>query len=179
MPTHDWHSPVLADKIRKTGPRRLRRGPPLTRAAGPDRRRRPPGSPPADAAWLSDSWGGPAGLAGSGCAWGAVRKGVVLAVACTYFRGGTYEDVACFTARQHRLRGLAAACVTALCQDIAARGRTPSWTCARDNKPSRLLAWTTGFRLQHEYDHYAVGRPRTPHAAVPEQRGAHPPRERV
>ncbi|MET7802597.1 hypothetical protein ABZS78_39705, partial [Streptomyces decoyicus] len=31
--------------------------------------------------------------------------------------------------------------------DIAARGHTPSWTCSRDNRPSRLLAWTAGFRL--------------------------------
>ncbi|MGW3730053.1 GNAT family N-acetyltransferase [Streptomyces sp. NPDC000851] len=113
-----------------------------------------------DASWLSASWGGPAGLAASGHAWAAIgRKGRVLAVACTYFRGTAYEDVAAFTAPDHRRHRLALACVTALCDDIAARGRTPSWNCSVLNRSSRLLAWTAGFRLVREYVHYAVGSP--------------------
>lgn len=71
-----------------------------------------------------------------------------------------------------RRRRLALACVTGLTEDIAARGRTASWCCSRHNRPSRLLAWTAGFRLVRESTHYVTGpvRPvrrasRLPHAA--------------
>ncbi|MFF2808195.1 GNAT family N-acetyltransferase [Streptomyces sp. NPDC058000] len=113
----------------------------------------------AESAWIHASWGGPAGLAASGHGWAAFEKDRVLAMACTYFRGSAYEDVACLTVPEHRRQHLALGCVTALCQDIAARGHTPSWTCSRDNRPSRLLAWTAGFRLEHEYVHYRTGPP--------------------
>ncbi|MFD3579913.1 GNAT family N-acetyltransferase [Streptomyces sp. NPDC058644] len=114
----------------------------------------------ADSAWIHASWGGPEGLAASGHAWAAVdRHGRIAAVACGYFTGDTYEDVAVITAPEHRRERLALACVTALCEDIAARGRTASWSCARDNRPSRLLAWTAGFRLHREYVQYATGSP--------------------
>ncbi|MEV0173727.1 GNAT family N-acetyltransferase [Streptomyces sp. NPDC050803] len=122
-----------------------------------------------DASWLSASWGGPLGLASSGHGWAALsRKGRILAVACTYFRGSRYEDVAVFTVPDHRRHRLALACVTALCQDIAARDRVPGWNCSVLNRASRLLAWTAGFRLVREYVHYAVGGPahRTPLSAA-------------
>ncbi|QHA09780.1 GNAT family N-acetyltransferase [Streptomyces broussonetiae] len=113
-----------------------------------------------DAAWLSASWGGPLGLAACGHAWAAVdRTGHILAVACTYFRGTGYEDVAVYTVPDRRRHHLGLACVTALCADIAARGRTPSWNCSLHNRASRLLAWHAGFRLVREYVHYAVGSP--------------------
>lgn len=112
-----------------------------------------------DMAWIHASWGGPAGLAASGLGWAAFAKDRALAVACTYFGGTTYEDVACVTVPELRRQRLALACVTALCQDIVARGHTPSWTCSRDNRASRLLAWTAGFRLEHEYVHYFTGQP--------------------
>lgn len=115
----------------------------------------------ADAAWIHATWGGPAALAASRLGWAAVDRDRMLAVACTYVLGTAYEDIACFTAPDHRRRGLALACVTALCRDIAARGRTPSWTCSRDHRPSRLLAWTAGFRLRHEYVHHFTGQPAT------------------
>ncbi|WP_210585921.1 hypothetical protein [Streptomyces sp. GESEQ-35] len=93
-----------------------------------------------DASWLSASWGGPLGLAASGHGWAALsRKGRVLAVACTYL--------------------LALACVNALCEDIAARNRTPGWNYAVLNRAGPLLAWTAGCRLVREYVHYAVGSP--------------------
>ncbi|QHC23109.1 GNAT family N-acetyltransferase [Streptomyces sp. GS7] len=117
-----------------------------------------------DTAWIHASWGGPAGLAASGAGWAAFRKGHLgqperlLAVACTYFQGTAHEDIACVTVPDARRQRLALACVTALCRDIAARGRTPTWTCSRDNRPSRLLAWTAGFRLAQEYVHYVTGR---------------------
>ncbi|MGW2080132.1 GNAT family N-acetyltransferase [Streptomyces sp. NPDC001939] len=85
----------------------------------------------------------------------------MLAIACTYFRGTRHEEVAVFTAPDHRRHRLALACVTALCADIAARGHTPTWNCSVLNRASRLLAWTAGFRLVHEYVHYAAGCPAT------------------
>ncbi|MFF1359809.1 GNAT family N-acetyltransferase [Streptomyces sp. NPDC058297] len=113
-----------------------------------------------DSAWIHASWGGAAGLATSGHGWAAVdRGGQVLAIACTYFRGTRYEDVAVFTTPDHRRHRLALACVTALVPDITGRGHTPSWNCSVLNRASRLLAWTAGFRLVREYVHYAVGSP--------------------
>ncbi|MER6046055.1 GNAT family N-acetyltransferase [Streptomyces sp. NPDC001793] len=114
-----------------------------------------------ESAWIHTSWGGPAGLSASGHGWAAFDRHRVLALACTYFRGSRYEDIACLTVPEHRRQRLALACVTALCRDIAARGHTPSWTCSRDNRPSRLLAWTAGFRLEHEYVHHLTGQPAT------------------
>ncbi|MFE5924003.1 GNAT family N-acetyltransferase, partial [Streptomyces sp. NPDC056468] len=113
-----------------------------------------------DAAWISASWGGPLGLASSGHGWAAAsRKGRILAVACTYFRGDEYEDVGVYTAPDHRRHRLGLACVNALSADIVARGRVPSWNCSVHNRASRLLAWTGGFRLVREYVHFAVGSP--------------------
>ncbi|PWI16939.1 GNAT family N-acetyltransferase [Streptomyces sp. Act143] len=113
-----------------------------------------------DASWLSASWGGPAGLAASGHAWAAVgRTSRILAVACTYFRGTRYEDVAVYTVPDRRRHHLALACVTSLCADITARSHTPSWNCSVHNRASRLLAWRAGFRLVREHVHYAVGSP--------------------
>ncbi|MFI0790321.1 GNAT family N-acetyltransferase [Streptomyces lydicus] len=139
--------------------------PPHPRPRGVTVRRLMPDDAPAvaalgsEAAWIHASWGGPAGLAASGHAWAAFDKEHVLALACTYFRGSRYEDVACLTVPEHRRQRLALACVTALGQDIAARGHIPSWTCSRDNRTSRLLAWNAGFRLEHEYVHYLTGQP--------------------
>ncbi|WP_367139765.1 MULTISPECIES: GNAT family N-acetyltransferase [Streptomyces] len=73
------------------------------------------------------------------------------------FLGSRYEDIAVATLPQERGRGLATACVRALCADITARGRIPSWTCSRNNQPSRHLAAKSGLRLVHECVHYAVG----------------------
>ncbi|MFI8370250.1 GNAT family N-acetyltransferase [Streptomyces sp. NPDC085466] len=126
-------------------------------------RRLVPGDAPALAAldpasaWIHATWGGPAGLAASGAAWAAFRRDRVLAVACSRFLGSRYEDVACATAPGERRRHLALACVTALTADIEARGHRAGWSCSRDNRPSRRLAWTAGFRLAHEYVHYAAG----------------------
>ncbi|MEU8761976.1 GNAT family N-acetyltransferase [Streptomyces sp. NPDC048659] len=117
-------------------------------------------------AWIHAGWGGPGGLAGSGRGWAAFRRDRVLAVACTRFAGSAYEDVACVTAPEERRRRLTLACVTGLTADIAARGRTASWCCSRDNRPSRLLAWTAGFRLAREYTHYATG-PVSPASRLP------------
>ncbi|MFD7339597.1 GNAT family N-acetyltransferase [Streptomyces violascens] len=111
--------------------------------------------------WIHASWGGPTGLAKSGHAWGAFHRGDLLAVACTYFLGSRYEDIAVVTVPDHRRRQLALSCVVALCADVETRGRSATWTCSRYNRPSRLLAWTAGFRLEREYVHYATGTARS------------------
>ncbi|MFC5143475.1 GNAT family N-acetyltransferase [Streptomyces aureoversilis] len=120
---------------------------PAVRAAGPD------------LAWIAESWGGPAGLAASGHGWGVFRDSCLLSLACTFFAGSRYEDIAVATLPAARGRGLASACVRALCADVTARGRIPSWSCSRDNHPSRHLAVKSGFRLIHTYVHYALGAP--------------------
>ncbi|MBF6053031.1 hypothetical protein AF335_20760 [Streptomyces eurocidicus] len=107
--------------------------------------------------WIAGTWDGPRRLAASGRCWGAFHDGRLLSLACTYFRGSLYEDIAVATRPEERGRGLAAACVRGLCADITARGTLPTWTCSRHNEPSRRLAATAGFRLYREYVHYAVG----------------------
>ncbi|WP_407835819.1 GNAT family N-acetyltransferase [Streptomyces sp. DSM 116496] len=79
-------------------------------------------------------------------------------MACTYGLGSRYEDVAVHTDPGRRSQHLVLACVNALCEDTAARGRMPSWSCFRHNRTGRLLAWQAGFRLQREYVHYSTGR---------------------
>jgi hypothetical protein len=111
--------------------------------------------------WISTTWGGPEVLARSGHGWAAFRKGRVLAVACTRFAGSRYEDVICATDPAEQRQHLALACVLGLTADIAARGRTATWSCSRENRASRLLAWTSGFRLLCEYVHHTTG-PLTP-----------------
>ncbi|MFD6249105.1 GNAT family N-acetyltransferase [Streptomyces roseolus] len=108
------------------------------------------------------TWGGPEGLARSGHGWAAFRKDRILAVACSRFTGSRYEDVACATDPSERRQHLALACVVGLTADIAGRGRTATWSCSRENRASRLLAWTAGFRLLREYVHHTTG----PHGAV-------------
>lgn len=98
----------------------------------------------------------------AGLCWGAFHRGRALSLACTYILGSRYEDVAALADPGHRRQHLALDWVTALCHDIASRGRTASWTCSRDNRPSRLLAWSAGFRLTREYVHYATGPARRP-----------------
>ncbi|WP_405442273.1 GNAT family N-acetyltransferase [Streptomyces avidinii] len=105
------------------------------------------------------TWGGPDALARSGYAWAAFRNGRIVAVACTYFLGTAYEDIACISVPDPRLQHLALACVDALCSDIATRRRTPSWTCSAGNRAGRLLASSAGFRAEREYGHFAVGAP--------------------
>ncbi|MEV4744450.1 GNAT family N-acetyltransferase [Streptomyces sp. NPDC049555] len=122
---------------------------PAVRALGPD------------LAWIAESWGGPAGLAASGRGWGTFRDGRLLSLACTFFAGSRHEDVAVATLPEERGQGVGSACLRALCRDIITRGRIPSWTCSRDNHPSRRLASKSGFQLIHTYVHYALGAPVT------------------
>ncbi|MFB0632434.1 GNAT family N-acetyltransferase [Streptomyces sp. AB3(2024)] len=121
--------------------------------------------PPA-MSWIHHTWGGPEALARSGYAWAAFHGNRIVAVACTYFLGTAYEDIACVTVPDPRIQYLVLDCVNALCSDIAARRHTPSWTCSTANRPGRLLAWTAGFRPKIEYTHYVVGAPAAKEGAV-------------
>ncbi|MEV7416538.1 GNAT family N-acetyltransferase [Streptomyces sp. NPDC089919] len=109
--------------------------------------------------WILRTWGGPHPFARSGYAWAAFHQGRIVALACTYFLGSEYEDIACASVPDPRLRPAVLACVHALCFDIAARRRTPSWTVGAGDRSSRLLAWHAGFRPEHEFTRFAVGDP--------------------
>lgn len=116
-------------------------------------------------AWLGHTWGGALRLAESGRAWGAFRDGRLVSVACTRFVGAVYESVTAATLAGHRGLGLASLCLDALGADVAARGRTATWICARDNSAARALALRAGFRPEREYVEYKAGRVRPCHGS--------------
>jgi RimJ/RimL family protein N-acetyltransferase len=107
--------------------------------------------------WISKTWGGPQGLAASGCAWGAFIDRQLASVACTFFYGEKYEDIGVVTEPEFRGLGLSTACAAALCDDIQARGRQPSWTTSPDNTASLRVAEKLGFVFQREDRLYVVG----------------------
>lgn len=108
-------------------------------------------------AWISETWGGHAGLAASEKAWVAVADGRVVAVAAAFFVGRAYEDVGVVTEPGYRGRGLGTACAAAVVADIRARGRRPSWTTSPDNAGSRGIAARLGFVHARDDVLYAVG----------------------
>jgi RimJ/RimL family protein N-acetyltransferase len=111
-----------------------------------------------EVAWISGTWGGPAALAASDAAWGALVDGRLVAVACSFFFGEHYEDIGVITEREYRGQGLSTACAAALCADIQARGRRPSWSTSPDNAASRRVAEKLGFRVNRHDRLTVVGR---------------------
>ena len=109
--------------------------------------------------WIAKTWGGAAGLAASGLAWGAWRNGRLAAIACTFFLGDHIEEIGVATEPLHRGRGLGVACAGALCQDIRARYHTPSWTTSPDNIASLRVAQKIGFRHHRDDVLYVTGMP--------------------
>ena len=107
-------------------------------------------------AWITRTWGGPAGLATSRLAWGAFVDGELASVACTFFLGFRHEELAAVTEPHARRRGLSTACAAALCADIRARGRRPGWSTSAANAASRSTAERLGFHLVREGLLYAV-----------------------
>jgi RimJ/RimL family protein N-acetyltransferase len=103
---------------------------------------------PPKASWIANTWGGPAGLAESGHAWGAFVDRRLVSVACPFFVGERYEDIGVVTEPEHRGVGLSVACAGALCHDILRRGRRPTWTTSPDNTASLRVAEKLGFQLQ-------------------------------
>jgi GNAT superfamily N-acetyltransferase len=110
-------------------------------------------------AWICETWGGPAGLAASGMAWGAFDDGRPVAVAAAFYVGRAHEEVGVVTEPGQRGQGLSTACAAALIGDIRARGRRPSWTTSPDNTASRAVAARLGFVSVRDDVLYAVGVP--------------------
>lgn len=77
-------------------------------------------------AWISDTWGGPDGLAASGHAWGAFDGRRLATVACTFFLGRRYEELGVVTDPAYDGHGLGTACSARLCEDVRERGHVPS-----------------------------------------------------
>ena len=96
---------------------------------------------------MAKTWGGPAGLAASGHAYGAFDGDRLAAVTCTFFRGLRHDDAGVVTEPELRGRGLGTASALAWCAGILAQGRVPTWTTSVDNAPSRGIAERLGFEL--------------------------------
>jgi RimJ/RimL family protein N-acetyltransferase len=111
----------------------------------------------AESAWISKTWGGPAGLAASGYVWGAFAGDHLAAVANIFFLGDRYEEIGVVTEAEFRGLGLSVACAGSLCEDIQARGRIPSWTTSPDNMASMRVAEKLGFTFQRSDYLYVIG----------------------
>ena len=98
-----------------------------------------------DVDWIAKTWGGPAGLAASGYAWGAFAGGRLVSLSCSFFVGVHFEDVGVVTEPEFRGQGLSVACTGALCEEIIGRGRRPCWSTSPDNNASRRVAEKIGF----------------------------------
>jgi len=109
--------------------------------------------------WICHTWGGPAGLAASGYAWGAYLDDRLVSVACTFHAGERYEDIGVVTEKESRGLGLSVACAGKLCEDIQSRGRRPSWSTSPDNTASQRVAEKIGFSLQRRDILYVIGTP--------------------
>jgi RimJ/RimL family protein N-acetyltransferase len=117
--------------------------------------------------WIADTWGGAAGLARSGFAYGAFVDGRLASVACTFFVAERFEDLGVITEPAFRGHGLSPACAAAVCADIRARGRVPSWTTSPDNTASLRVAEKLGFTPGHHDRLWVVGRSVPPAAVYP------------
>jgi RimJ/RimL family protein N-acetyltransferase len=111
-----------------------------------------------ESSWVTSTWGGPPGLAASGLAFGAFVDGRLASVACSFFIAERFEDIGVITEATLRGRGFSAACAAALCADIRARGRTPSWSTSPDNAASLRVAEKLGFTLDHHDRMWVIGR---------------------
>lgn len=113
----------------------------------------------AESTWVTQTWGGGRALAKSGYGWGAWVDGELAAVACTFFLGNAHEDIGVATEAGYRGLGLSTACCYALCQDIIARRRTPTWATSPANIASWRVAEKLGFERVRDDWLYVVGRP--------------------
>ncbi|MCB9133933.1 MAG: GNAT family N-acetyltransferase [Anaerolineales bacterium] len=98
--------------------------------------------------WIYKTWYGAENLAKSGHAWGAFADGQLVSVANTFFVGARYEDLGVITELGFRGRGLSVACAGAMCTDVIARGRIPSWSTSTDNLASMRVAEKLGFQFE-------------------------------
>ena len=108
-----------------------------------------------ESAWVTKTWGGAAGLADSGKAWGAFVQGNLVSVACTFFLGIQYEDLGIVTEPAYRGHGLSTACTAALVQDVLRQGKRVSWNTSTSNAASMRVAKKVGLRFSR-YDQLFV-----------------------
>ena len=111
------------------------------------------------AAWITKTWGGPAGLASSGHAWGAFADGRLVSVACTFMVGSRHEDLGVATEPGFQGRGLSTACADALCADVRRRGRQATWSTSPHNLASLRVAAKLGFTERRRDCLYVIGVP--------------------
>jgi hypothetical protein len=107
--------------------------------------------------WITKTWNGPAGLAQSGKAWGAFAGHNLVAVACSFFVGKEYEDIAVVTEPGYRNLGLSTACAGKLCRQILVNGKKVSWTTSVENSSSRRVAEKLGFKLDRLDRLFVIG----------------------
>jgi predicted GNAT family acetyltransferase len=62
----------------------------------------------------------------------------------------------------NRARSFAGACSAAVCADVVARRRTPSWTTSTDNIASMRVAERLGFAFRRSDVLYLIGTPALP-----------------
>lgn len=108
-------------------------------------------------AWIAKTWGGAEQLAASGYSWGAFAGGRLVSVACSFHVGDCCEEIGIVTESDFRGRGMSSACAGALCEDIIARGKTPSWSTSTDNLASLRVAEKLGFGFDRNDVLYAAG----------------------
>jgi RimJ/RimL family protein N-acetyltransferase len=117
--------------------------------------------------WISGCWSGPSGLAASEMAYGAFVDGRLVSVACPFFVAERFEDIGVVTEPGYRGRGLSPACAAAVCADVRARGRLPSWTTSPDNGQSLRVAEKLGFVEHHRDVLWVFGRQAPKPPALP------------
>ncbi|MEZ4869595.1 MAG: GNAT family N-acetyltransferase [Caldilineaceae bacterium] len=110
-----------------------------------------------ESAWISKTWGGPAGLAASGYAWGAFVGDQLAAVANVFFVGDQYEEIGVVTEPAFRGRGVSTACSGVICEEVRKRGHIPSWTTSPDNIASQRVAEKLGFQWVRADVLYVIG----------------------
>lgn len=109
-----------------------------------------------ESAWISKTWGGPPGLAASGCAWGAFSGDQLVSVAATWYLGDVHEELGVVTEAAFRGRGLSAACAAALCADVRSRSHQPTWSTSPDNQASLRVAEKVGFSITGKAQLYVI-----------------------
>lgn len=112
---------------------------------------------PEDLRWISISWEGPEGLAASGLAFGAFAGERLVSVAAPFSMGDRYDDIGVVTDPDFRRRGINAACVAQVIDEIVERGRLPSWSTSPENTASLSVAAKFGARKHRDDVLYMLG----------------------
>jgi GNAT acetyltransferase len=98
-----------------------------------------------DGAWITNTWGGPSGLAAAAAAHGAFVAGRLVSIAVPFYLGARYGDIGVVTEAAQRGRGLSTACAAGVVADLRGAGLIPTWTTSPDNLASLGVAARLGF----------------------------------